>query len=65
MILQQPGLLAHSRSSTTTSCTGGPVLIGSATALGNWLRKPHARKILDRVTGLVIAGFALRLSLGD
>lgn len=41
------------------------VLIVSATALGSWLRKPHARKILDRVTGVVIAGFALRLSLSD
>lgn len=41
------------------------VLIASATALGSWLRKPHARKILDRVTGIVIAGFALRLSVSD
>ncbi|MFE7424653.1 LysE family translocator [Streptomyces sp. NPDC057545] len=41
------------------------VLIASATALSAWLRKPGARKILDRVTGTVIGVFALRLGLSD
>ncbi|WP_328885422.1 LysE family translocator [Streptomyces sp. NBC_00316] len=41
------------------------ILIAGATALGAWLRKPRARKILDRVTGTVIAAFALRLALTD
>ncbi|MFF3730603.1 LysE family translocator [Streptomyces sp. NPDC002476] len=41
------------------------VLIVSATALSTWLRKPRARRILDRVTGTVIGAFALRLGLSD
>ncbi|OIK01355.1 LysE family translocator [Streptomyces colonosanans] len=41
------------------------VLIASASALGTWLRKPRARRILDRVTGTVIGAFALRLAVSD
>ncbi|WP_329124057.1 LysE family translocator [Streptomyces sp. NBC_01353] len=41
------------------------VLIASASALGTWLRKPRSRRILDRVTGTVIAAFAVRLALTD
>ncbi|MGW2182186.1 LysE family translocator [Streptomyces sp. NPDC001732] len=41
------------------------VLIASVSALGTWLRKPRARKLLDRVSGTVIAAFALRLALTD
>lgn len=41
------------------------ILIVSASALGAWLRKPRARKILDRVTGTVIAAFAMRMALSD
>jgi len=41
------------------------VLIASATALSTWLRKPRARKILDRVTGATIGVFALRLGFSD
>lgn len=41
------------------------VLIASATALGAWLRKPRARRILDRVTGTVIGLFAVRLAVSD
>ncbi|MGG8408699.1 LysE family translocator [Streptomyces sp. 12297] len=41
------------------------VLIASATALGTWLRKPRARRLLDRVTGTVIGAFAVRLAVSD
>ncbi|MGW4567964.1 LysE family translocator [Streptomyces sp. NPDC004561] len=41
------------------------VLVASATAVGAWLRRPRARRLLDRVTATVIAGFALKLALGD
>ncbi|WP_405693771.1 LysE family translocator [Streptomyces sp. NBC_01185] len=41
------------------------LLIAFATVLGTWLRKPRARALLDRVTGAVIAGFAVRLALTD
>jgi len=41
------------------------VLIASATALGSWLRRPRARRILDRVTGTVIGVFAVRLAVSD
>ncbi|MFF2139511.1 LysE family transporter [Streptomyces sp. NPDC058193] len=41
------------------------VLIAFAAVLGTWLRKPQARAVLDRITGAVIAGFAVRLALSD
>lgn len=41
------------------------VLIVSVSALGNWLRGARVRRALDRVTGTVIAAFALRLALDD
>ncbi|MFJ6012873.1 LysE family translocator [Streptomyces sp. NPDC092952] len=41
------------------------VLIGFARVLRDWLRKPRARRLLDRITGTVIAGFGIRLALGD
>lgn len=41
------------------------VLIGCARLLGGWLRKPRARRLLDRITGTVVAGFGLRLAFGE
>ncbi|MCX4969463.1 LysE family translocator [Streptomyces sp. NBC_00654] len=41
------------------------VLIGFARVLHGWLRKPQARRLLDRITGTVIAAFGVRLALGD
>ena len=41
------------------------VLIGFARVLQGWLRKPRARRLLDRITGTVIGVFGLRLALGD
>ncbi|WKU48246.1 LysE family translocator [Streptomyces sp. VNUA116] len=41
------------------------VLIAFARALRTTLRKPSARRVLDRVTGTVIAAFGVRLALGD
>ncbi|MFE7577354.1 LysE family translocator [Streptomyces sp. NPDC057521] len=41
------------------------VLIGFARALRGWLRKPRARRLLDRVTGTVIGVFGIRLALSD
>ncbi|MFJ8979606.1 LysE family translocator [Streptomyces sp. NPDC102282] len=41
------------------------LLIAFAAVLGTWLRKPYARALLDRITGAVIAGFAVRLALTD
>ncbi|MFF2011725.1 LysE family translocator [Streptomyces sp. NPDC058195] len=41
------------------------VLIGFARVLRGWLREPRARRLLDRITGTVIAGFGLRLALAD
>ncbi|MEU7020037.1 LysE family translocator [Streptomyces sp. NPDC046203] len=41
------------------------VLIGCARVLHGWLRKPQARRLLDRITGTVIAAFGVRLALGD
>ncbi|MCX5414828.1 LysE family translocator [Streptomyces sp. NBC_00059] len=40
-------------------------LIGFARVLHSWLRKPRARRLLDRITGTVIAGFGVRLALSD
>ncbi|MFI9719761.1 LysE family translocator [Streptomyces sp. NPDC052396] len=41
------------------------VLIAFTHMLRGWLRKPPAKRLLDRVTGTVIVGFGLRLALGD
>lgn len=41
------------------------VLIAFATALGSVLRRPSARRLLDRITGVVIVGFGIRLAIGD
>ncbi|MFZ3573320.1 LysE family translocator [Streptomyces sp. BH097] len=41
------------------------VLIGAARVLHGWLRRPRARRLLDRITGTVIAGFGVRLALSD
>ncbi|WP_432168139.1 LysE family translocator [Streptomyces sp. bgisy031] len=41
------------------------VLIGCARVLHGWLRKPQARRLLDRITGTVIAAFGIRLALSD
>ncbi|MEU2515395.1 LysE family translocator [Streptomyces syringium] len=40
-------------------------LIAFAQALRGWFQRPAARRALDRVTGTVIAGFGLKLALGD
>ncbi|WP_406158968.1 LysE family translocator [Streptomyces sp. NBC_01005] len=41
------------------------VLIGFARVLHGRLRKPQARRVLDRITGTVVAAFGVRLALGD
>ncbi|MYW68809.1 LysE family transporter [Streptomyces sp. SID8379] len=41
------------------------VLIGFARVLHTWLRRPRARRLLDRITGTVIAAFGVRLALSD
>ncbi|MFF5897640.1 LysE family translocator [Streptomyces argenteolus] len=41
------------------------VLIGFARVLHGLLREPRARRVLDRITGTVIAAFGVRLALGD
>ncbi|MEV5610933.1 LysE family translocator [Streptomyces sp. NPDC052225] len=41
------------------------VLIACARVLRGWLSKPRARRILDRVTGTVVAAFGVKLALGD
>ncbi|MFE4601672.1 LysE family translocator [Kitasatospora indigofera] len=41
------------------------VLIACARALRGWLSRPAARRLLDRVTGTVVAAFGIRLALGD
>ncbi|MER7174494.1 LysE family translocator [Streptomyces mesophilus] len=40
-------------------------LIGFARVLHGWLRRPRARRLLDRITGTVIAAFGVRLALSD
>ncbi|MFE4970592.1 LysE family translocator [Kitasatospora sp. NPDC056651] len=39
------------------------VLVGFAQALRGWLRRPAARRLMDRVTGTVVVGFGLKLAL--
>ncbi|MBV2156205.1 LysE family translocator [Kitasatospora sp. SUK 42] len=41
------------------------VLVGFAQVLRGWLRKPAARRLMDRVTGVVVVGFGLKLALTD
>ncbi|MFJ9517343.1 LysE family translocator [Kitasatospora sp. NPDC101801] len=41
------------------------VLVAFARAVRGWLRRPAARKVLDRLTGLVVVGFGLRLATTD
>ncbi|HEY8982602.1 MAG TPA: LysE family translocator [Streptomyces sp.] len=41
------------------------VLIGFARVLHGWLRKPQARRLLDRITGTVIGIFGIRLALSN
>ncbi|RZD84667.1 LysE family translocator [Streptomyces albidoflavus] len=41
------------------------VLVGFARVVHGWRRTPRARRLLDRVTGTVIAGFGIRLALSD
>ncbi|MER7844541.1 LysE family translocator [Kitasatospora sp. NPDC096077] len=41
------------------------VLVGFARVLRGWLRRPAARRLMDRVTGAVVVGFGLKLALGD
>ncbi|WP_026412766.1 LysE family translocator [Actinomadura oligospora] len=41
------------------------VLVTFAHALRSWLSKPSARKVMDRITGGVIAAFGLRLAFGE
>lgn len=41
------------------------LLIAFAQFLRGRLQRPRARRLLDRITGTVIAGFGLRLAVGD
>ncbi|MER8098877.1 LysE family translocator [Kitasatospora sp. NPDC094016] len=41
------------------------VLVGFARALRGWLRRPAARRLMDRVTGAVVVGFGVKLALSD
>lgn len=41
------------------------VLVGFARVLHGWLREPQARRLLDRITGTVIAAFGIRLAFSD
>jgi threonine/homoserine/homoserine lactone efflux protein len=41
------------------------VLVAFAGVLRGWLRRPAARRVLDRVTGTVVLAFGLRLAIGD
>ncbi|MGX4734036.1 LysE family translocator [Kitasatospora sp. CB02891] len=41
------------------------VLIGFAHTLRGWLRRPAARRVLDRVTGTAVVGFGVKLALSD
>ncbi|MFD8595564.1 LysE family translocator [Kitasatospora sp. NPDC059646] len=41
------------------------VLIGFAHTLRSWLRRPAARRVLDRVTGTAVLGFGVKLALTD
>jgi threonine/homoserine/homoserine lactone efflux protein len=45
--------------------TWSAILIAFTRVLQTWIRKPHAQRLLDRVTGTVIMGFGVRLALGE
>lgn len=40
-------------------------LIACARLLSTWLRRPRSRRLVDRLTGSVIAAFGVRLAFGD
>lgn len=40
-------------------------LVGFAQVLRGWLNRPVARRVMDRVTGLVVVGFGVKLALAD
>ncbi|MFC7304482.1 LysE family translocator [Streptomyces monticola] len=40
-------------------------LIGFAHALHGWLRRPSARRLMDRVTGTAVIGLGVRLAVSD
>ncbi|MER6360915.1 LysE family translocator [Kitasatospora sp. NPDC001527] len=41
------------------------VLVAFARALRGWLRRPVARRAMDRVTGVVVVGFGVKLAVSD
>nr|BEK69562.1 LysE family translocator [Kitasatospora purpeofusca] len=41
------------------------VLVGFAQVLRGWLRRPSARRAMDRVTGLAVVGFGVKLAVSD
>ncbi|MGW0803514.1 LysE family translocator [Nonomuraea sp. NPDC002799] len=41
------------------------LLIGFAALMGGFLRAPWVRRLLDRLTGVVIVGFGIRLAVSD
>ncbi|MFF2655899.1 LysE family translocator [Kitasatospora sp. NPDC058032] len=41
------------------------VLVGFARVLRGWLRRPAARRAMDRVTGVVVVGFGVKLAVSD
>ncbi|MFJ5921731.1 LysE family translocator [Kitasatospora sp. NPDC092948] len=41
------------------------VLIGFAHTLRTWLRRPAARRAIDRITGAAVVGFGVKLALTD
>ncbi|WP_327682863.1 LysE family translocator [Kitasatospora sp. NBC_00458] len=41
------------------------VLVGFAQVVRGWLRRPAARRAMDRVTGLVVVGFGVRLAVSE
>ncbi|WP_406087876.1 LysE family translocator [Kitasatospora purpeofusca] len=41
------------------------VLVGFARVLRGWLRRPSARRAMDRVTGLAVVGFGVKLAVSD
>ncbi|MEU3355911.1 LysE family translocator [Streptomyces sp. NPDC037389] len=41
------------------------VLVGFARVLRDWLRRPAARRVMDRVTGTAIVGFGVKLAVGE
>ncbi|WP_406346930.1 LysE family translocator [Streptomyces sp. NBC_00648] len=67
-----PAEAAHLPAGTLLACVHillgslwSGVLIACARAFRAGLQRPSARRILDRISGTVIAGFGVRLALGD